>query len=276
MTRFALLLAVLAAPSFAQGVLFEPGVDGPGQRLRFVSERVRIEIDHQYASTVLEQQFENLTDQRLERIGNLMQYRLPLGGGQSDVAADIRDPRPIARVDSSSHQLSVDRIDPRHVHLRASGGAAGARDLVIDVETSAAPWQPSVVVHRDPGQDAYLVLQMAAPGKVEQSQVSGKDVTLVIDHSGSMTGPPLDQACAAAELVVRRLRDGDRVNVIAFDHNVDPLFAAPHPVLFLTDGQSDSEAALRVAAQDRGDARVFTLGLGHGVQKALLSRLASM
>jgi len=401
MTRFALLLAVLAAPSFAQGVLFEPGVDGPGQRLRFVSERVRIEIDHQYASTVLEQQFENLTDQRLEgryvlrtagatvegfaywngeekivgevfekqaarnlyddvsgrrrdpglleqigegsfafrvfpiepretkrieirfgqrlaRIGNLMQYRLTLGGGQSDVAADIRDPRPIARVDSSSHQLSVDRIDPRHVHLRASGGAAGARDLVIDVETSAAPWQPSVVVHRDPGQDAYLVLQMAAPGKVEQSQVSGKDVTLVIDHSGSMTGPPLDQACAAAELVVRRLRDGDRVNVIAFDHNVDPLFAAPQPagtardaalqfirgiragggtniaaaldaalkaqsgghephlVLFLTDGQSDSEAALRVAAQDRGDARVFTLGLGHGVQKALLSRLASM
>ena len=308
MTRFALLLAVLAAPAFGQGVLFEPGVDGPSQRLRFVSERVRIEIDHQYASTVLEQQFENLTDQRLEgryvlrtagatvegfaywngeekivgevfekqaarnlyddvsgrrrdpglleqigegsfafrvfpiepretkrieirfgqrlaRIGNLMQYRLTLGGGQSDVAADIRDPRPIARVDSSSHQLSVDRIDPRHVHLRASGGAAGARDLVIDVETSAAPWQPSVVVHRDPGQDAYLVLQMAAPGKVEQSQVSGKDVTLVIDHSGSMTGPPLDQACAAAQLVVRRLRDGDRVNVIAFDHNVDPLFA---------------------------------------------------
>src|SRR2546425_5067475 len=66
MYRLTLLLAVLAAPSFAQGVLFEPGVDGPGQRLRFVSERVRIEIDHQYATTVLEQEFENLTDQRLE------------------------------------------------------------------------------------------------------------------------------------------------------------------------------------------------------------------
>jgi Ca-activated chloride channel family protein len=105
--------------------------------------------------------------------------------------------------------------------------------------------------------------------------------------------------------------------VIAFDHGVDPLFAAPQPVevareaalqfvhriragggtnialalgealraqnaghephivLFLTDGQSDSEAALRVAAADGGDARVFTLGLGPGVQKALLTRLAA-
>jgi Ca-activated chloride channel family protein len=166
---------------------------------------------------------------------------------------------------------------------------------VIDVETNARPWEPSAVVHRDPGQDGYLVLQMAAPATVEQADVSGKDVTVVIDRSGSMSGAPLEQACAGAELVVRRLRRGDRVNVIAFDHAVDPLFAAPQPVasardgalqfirriragggtniaaaleaalraqngghephivLFLTDGQSDSEAALRVAAADRGD-----------------------
>src|SRR5689334_25079041 len=158
-----------------------------------------------------------------------MQYRLTLGGGESDVALDVRDANPIVQVDSSSHQLAVERLDPRHLRVRASGADAGERDLVIDFETSAAPWQPSAIVHRDPGQDAYLVLQMAAPRDVAASQVSGKDVTLVIDRSGSMSGPPLAQACAAAELVVRRLRDADRVNVIAFDHAVDPLFAAPQP-----------------------------------------------
>jgi len=401
MKRLALLLAVLSAPAFPQGVLFERGVTGPSPHLRAVSERVRIQIDHQYATTALEQEFENLTDgrlegryvlrtagagvegfaywngeekivgevfekqaarglyedvsglkrdpglleqtgegsfafrvfpieprerkrieirfgQRLARVGGVLQYRLTLGGGQSDVVADIQDAQTIARVDSSSHAISVERIDPRHVRVRASGGAVGERDLVIDVETAAAPWQPSAVVHRDAGQDAYLMLQIAAPRSVDASQVSGKDVTLVIDRSGSMSGPPLEQACAAAELVVRRLRGGDRVNVIAFDHAVDALFASPQPagtareaalqfigriragggtniaaalgaalraqngghephiVLFLTDGQSDSEAALRVAAGDRGDARVFTIGLGAGVQKALLSRLASM
>src|SRR5207302_7552215 len=139
---------------------------------------------------------------------------------------------------------------------------------------------------------------------------------LVIDRSGSMTGQPIQQACAAAELVVKRLRRSDRVNVIAFDHAVDPLFTRPQPVetardaalqfiqriragggtdialaldtalraqnsghephivLFLTDGESDSQSALKVARNDAGDARVFTLGLGAGVERALLSRLA--
>ena len=50
----------------------------------------------------------------------------------------------------------------------------------------------------------------------------------------------------------------------------------PHIVLFLTDGQSDSASALSVARDDPGDARVFTLGLGPGVEKALLSRLSAM
>ena len=53
MKRFAVVLLLFAAPTFAQGMLMERGVDGPSPNLRAVSERVRIRIDHQYASTVL-------------------------------------------------------------------------------------------------------------------------------------------------------------------------------------------------------------------------------
>src|SRR5690348_637718 len=198
MVRIAVLVAVLATPAFAQGVLFETNVPGPSPHLRAAAGRVRIEIEHQYATTVLEQEFENTTDARLEgryvlrtagasvegfaywngeekivgevfekqaarnlyesvsglrrdpglleqtgegsfafrvfpieprerkrieirfgqrlaRIGNLMQYRLTLGGGESDVALDVRDANPIVQVDSSSHQLAVERLDPRHL-----------------------------------------------------------------------------------------------------------------------------------------------------------------
>src|SRR3989440_2404238 len=66
MKRIVLFLAVLAGPTFAQGILLERGVDGPNPHLRAVSERVSIAIDHQYASTLLEQQFENVTDGQLE------------------------------------------------------------------------------------------------------------------------------------------------------------------------------------------------------------------
>jgi Ca-activated chloride channel family protein len=50
----------------------------------------------------------------------------------------------------------------------------------------------------------------------------------------------------------------------------------PDVVLFLTDGQSSGPPAIKVATDDRGDARVFTVGLGTGVDKALLSRIASI
>ena len=50
----------------------------------------------------------------------------------------------------------------------------------------------------------------------------------------------------------------------------------PDIVLFLTDGQSDGPAAVKVAAEDASNARVFTVGIGTGVDKALLSRLASI
>src|SRR4051812_5239664 len=399
MKKMLLVCLLSAFPAFAQGVLLERGVDGASPHLRSVHERVRIRIDRQYAQTVLEQEFENVTDQQLEgryllrtasasvegfaywngerkivgevfekhsartlyqrvvgnrrdpgllehtgegsfafdvfpieprehkrieirlgqrlpRTGGRMEYRLTLAGGESEVVAEIADDHPLLRIDSPSHALQVERPDPRHGSVRAFAKAAGTRDLVLEVEVNADPWQPTLVVHRDPGQDPYLVLQMAAPAQVEQADVSAKDVTLVIDRSGSMSGAPMEEACAAAELVVRRLRRGDRVNVIAFDHGVDPLFPAPRPieaardtalqfirriragggtnialalrtalksqhagpephlVLFLTDGQSDSESALRVARDDPGDARVFTIGLGPGVEKALLSRLA--
>jgi len=403
MEKLLVVVALLLLPvrAFAQGMLLERGIEGPSPNLRAVAERVRIRIDHQYAETILEQEFENTSGERLEgryvlrtasasvegfaywngeqkivgevfekqsardlygkivgkgrdpglleqtgegsfafnvfpiepherkrieirlgqrllRSGRRLEYRLTLAGGDSDVAAEIADEHPILRIDSPSHALELLQEDPRRARVRARAKSSGIRDLVLEMELNADPWQPAAVIHRDPGQDAYLLLQMAAPDRVEQGEISAKDVTVVIDRSGSMSGSPLEQACAAAALVVQRLRQGDRINVIAFDHAVDPLFRNPQPVgaarekalefirhlragggtnialalrtaldsqhggrephlvLFLTDGQSDSESALGVAGKDPGDARVFTLGLGSGVERPLLSRLAAM
>src|SRR5690606_34077481 len=52
--------------------------------------------------------------------------------------------------------------------------------------------------------------------------------------------------------------------------------ARPDVILFLTDGQSDAQATLKAARDDAGDARVFTIGVGGGVEKPLLSRLAAV
>jgi Ca-activated chloride channel family protein len=50
----------------------------------------------------------------------------------------------------------------------------------------------------------------------------------------------------------------------------------PDVVFFMTDGQSDGPSAIRVASGDTSETRVFTVGLGEGVDKALLARIASL
>jgi Ca-activated chloride channel homolog len=52
--------------------------------------------------------------------------------------------------------------------------------------------------------------------------------------------------------------------------------ARPDVVFFLTDGQSDGPSAVRVASADTSSTTVFTVGLGEGVDKALLTKIASL
>jgi Ca-activated chloride channel family protein len=244
----------------------------------------------------------------LTRQGDHFEYRLPLGATDAAIDLAIADDRDILAVDSPTHALTK----------TATGYTArGKGDLVINVRVKEQPLTVRARLHKDAGQDAYVVLSMTAPDDAS-AKVAPKDITLVIDHSGSMQGDPMAQALAAADKVLDRLRPEDRVNVIQFDDSVDQLYATPQPVtdavraeakayvakitsdggteiamalgkalaaqtkddrpdviLFMTDGQSDAQAALKVARGDLGDARVFTIGLGSGVEKPLLSRLAA-
>ena len=248
------------------------------------------------------------------RVGDSYELRLPVGA-KADVAIELAEGRHVKEVTSSTHKLAVARTA---VGARIVPQVSTEGEVVVKVTLDERPWSPAVDVHRDPGNDAYVMVRLAVPEGAARPAVVPKDVTLVIDHSGSMSGAPLERAIEAAVEVVRRLRPTDRVNVIMFDDKVEHLFDRPrtadaatlkvaedylgkiqsaggtdiakaltdalgaqvkddHPdlILFFTDGQSDPTAALAAAAADPGDARVFTIGLGDGVTKPLLSRLAS-
>ncbi|WP_428261972.1 VIT and vWA domain-containing protein [Haliangium sp.] len=272
--------------------------------------------------------------QWLHREGDTVAYRMPLGDEHSAVEVKIHDRRGVAEVTSDTHALELSGVGTETVTVRARGRGRGQDGaLGLRYRVAGQDWAISAFVHRDPGHDGYLVASIATPPGLAEADVSAKDITLVLDHSGSMSGEPLERAKQAARAVVERLRDRDRVNVIAFDDDVDLLYGTPQPVtaevradtlayidrigsgggtnlalaleralaaqtlagtgaesaaaseqgrderpdviLFLTDGQSDAQATLQVAQADQGDARVFTIGVGSGVEKPLLSRLAS-
>jgi Ca-activated chloride channel family protein len=74
---------------------------------------------------------------------------------------------------------------------------------------------------------AYLRVQLEGLGEEEPAEDRPPaNIALVIDRSGSMRGPKIEQAKEAAILALSRLTRRDRVSVIAFDHNVDVVVPA--------------------------------------------------
>lgn len=76
------------------------------------------------------------------------------------------------------------------------------------------------------GEDGYFLLQLAPPDGASAPPMP-REVTVVIDRSGSMTGGKLDQAKAAALQIIEGLGENERFNLIAYNEAVYPLFPEP-------------------------------------------------
>jgi Ca-activated chloride channel family protein len=159
----------------------------------------------------------------LDRRGKIVHYRAPVT--RSDASIVITIAGSVKNVTSSTHRLTQEKITGG-VRLR-SDGARSAGEIQIDYEMDEPDWQPDVYVQTAKGDhEGWFALSLAAPAD-KTAAVAAKDVTIVVDRSGSMTGQPMDHAIAAAADMVRMLNAKDRVNVISFSDEVDPLFSSP-------------------------------------------------
>jgi Ca-activated chloride channel family protein len=265
------------------------------------------------------------TSRFLQRREGRVEYRARLSRADAKVAITLKDARGIKSLECASHELRTERAPDgtwTATVVREKNTPSGDRsfhELVVRYEPDEGPLVLRSTVHHDAGQAAFFTATLATPPSPAEKVRQGNDVTLVLDRSGSMEGESIESARAAAKAIVERLLPTDRINVIAFDDEVDALYSAPRAlgetvrrdvlsfirhieagggtdiaralakaltsqvgdgrpnvVLFLTDGQSAGPPAIEVASKDRSDARVFTVGLGAGVDKALLSRIASI
>src|SRR5690606_34439898 len=76
------------------------------------------------------------------------------------------------------------------------------------------------------GNGGYFMLLLGVPAQ-DQGPVIKREVTLVIDRSGSMRGEKIEQARNAALQIVGALDDGEYFNIIDYSDSIESFAAAP-------------------------------------------------
>jgi Ca-activated chloride channel family protein len=231
---------------------------------------------------------------------------------------------PLGDVKSSFHEVDITKDGDQNRTIVLKGEAVPA-DKDFELTWKAAPGKtPSAGLFREVlNGKTYLLAFVTPPATPDTSATPAKrEVVFVIDNSGSMSGPSIEQAKQSLALAISRLNPDDRFNVIRFDDTMTDYFSglvaaspdnrekaiayvrgltadggtemlpalqaalrnqgsvaagALRQVVFLTDGAIGNEQQLFTEiTQNRGDARVFTVGIGSAPNSYFMTKAAEM
>ena len=98
-------------------------------------------------------------------------------------------------------------------------------DFKVIFSRTPNPLGIDLVTSRTPGEDGYFML-LASPGTAPAGAVQPKDICFVLDTSGSMAGPKLEQAKKALRFCLANLGADDRFEILRFSTETEPLFGS--------------------------------------------------
>ena len=138
--------------------------------------------------------------------------------------------------------MKLQFIETPHHRTTVSDGEEG--QYVIELATDTTPanrdfelvWaprageEPTITAYREQVGDDHYTLMTIVPPAMDQVARTNRELVLVIDVSGSMSGTSIAQARASALYALDRLGPDDKINVITFSHETHVLFASAQHV----------------------------------------------
>ena len=171
--------------------------------------------------------------QILERAGEVLELRYAAGGAGRAGASGVTRPRPAQQSTpltftvtveeeerfldpfSPTHELTVDRGNGE-IRIRPSDELSGS--FVLFLPPAGQAVRLALSTHRPSSEDGYFMLNLS-PGEVGESAMP-RDLTMVVDVSGSMSGVKLEQTRRALSQLLGTLGTGDRFRLIRFSSGV--------------------------------------------------------
>lgn len=168
--------------------------------------------------------------------GNRIDYVLPRSESIDykapwEVSVMVAAKAPISTLYSPSHDVQTERATEQRVRVIASTQALrepGPFRLSYLLQEGAV--SASLFAYPDPKVGGgYFLLLAGLPAKIGAKEAAAirREVTLVLDRSGSMNGEKMDQAREALLQVLSGLNDGEAFNIITYNEGVESFASQP-------------------------------------------------
>ncbi|HUG28079.1 MAG TPA: VIT domain-containing protein [Gemmatimonadales bacterium] len=158
--------------------------------------------------------------QVLSRDGDALRLRYAFGarGGGADVNVRVRMPASDewGTPYSPTHQVVLSRNRDATI-ARVINNGTGTLDLFLPIRRGLVG--ASVLTHATGGEEGFYMLLLAPAASADRTVIP-RDLTLVVDVSGSMSGGKMEQARAALHQALGNLRSTDRFRLITFGSGV--------------------------------------------------------
>ncbi len=173
----------------------------------------------------------------LEVDGNRVDYMLPRTESLSyavpwKIKADIRAKRSISTIYSASHKLETKRVSDKQMRVKIRDEAQkepGPFRLSYLLEADGVTASMFAYPEKKVGGGYFLLLAgvPAEPPKQSDKPAIKREVTLVIDRSGSMRSEKIEQVKEAALQVIAGLREGEAFNILIYNNTVQKFSETP-------------------------------------------------
>lgn len=168
----------------------------------------------------------------------IWEYDLPIGSRTNEAKAlqslvadiSIQTTKPLKNIFSPTHQVDITRTAPNtaRIGMEAEDAPLLSRFKLYFQEEDASVGA-TIHAFKEPGdRSGYFMLQFN-PGVETKLETVEKDITFVLDASGSMDGPKMDKAKEALHFCVQQLQPSDRFNIIRFSTVASSLFDRLEP-----------------------------------------------
>ncbi len=173
----------------------------------------------------------------------------------------------IASLESPTHDLVVSRDEQKYrIGLRL-GEEPADRDIVLRWATERAEMPGAALFHESRDGTDYLLAMISPPdARISEKLDRPRDITFLIDTSGSMDGESMRAAKSALVEAILGLRPDDRFDIIEFDNDYSRLFGSTRPAnrtavddalrfvaALAADGGTEMAGPLRAAMNDRAE-----------------------